>query len=113
MTIFLENDSKYFAKKGETDWWNWTAYIVCTPPDSYEDIEFVEYHLPPSYRSPIERVRSKDGGFLHVWDGKRGFPFSRQGWAPFYLKARVVFKDKSREPLPLNRLLEFEPPPKR
>ena len=101
MAILLKNSSRYSGKVGKTDWWDWTAYIECTTPDSLDDIDFVEYELHPSFRSPIQRVRRQEGGF----------PLTTRGWGVFNLIARVVFKDESRSPLMLEHLLRFELPP--
>jgi transcription initiation factor IIF auxiliary subunit len=102
MAIEIDNTSTYEGKLGETDWWQWTAYIKCTPPDSLDAIEYVEYILHPSFTSPVKIIRRKEGGF----------PLSTRGWGPFYLNATVYFMDKNRNPMPLKPyLLKFESPP--
>ena len=98
MSISLKNSSTYIEQKGATNWWKWTAFIECEPPDSLDEIEFVEYHLHPSFPNPIRRVMEKEGGF----------PMQTKGWGIFELRARVVFKDDDREPLVLKHMLEFE-----
>lgn len=98
MSIILKNSSSYAAKKGNTDWWNWTAYIECTPPDSLDEIAYVEYHLHPTFPNPVKRVRHKEGGF----------PLETKGWGLFVLKAKVIFKESSRKTLILSHLIEFE-----
>ncbi|MGZ8847373.1 MAG: pYEATS domain-containing protein, partial [Pyrinomonadaceae bacterium] len=87
--------SSYEGKHGNTDWWQWAAYIECTPPDSLDDIDYVEYHLHPSFRNPVQRIRKKASGF----------PLRTSGWGTFELKARVVFKDEQRESLVLSHYL--------
>ena len=98
MSISLGNDSQYARQEGDTNWWKWTAYVQCTPPDSLGEIAYVEYHLHPSFRNPVVRVKTSEGGF----------PLNRIGWGVFELKAKVVFKDKDRKPLFLSHYLEFE-----
>src|SRR5438105_1682378 len=98
MSIQLKNTSSYEGKHGDTDWWQWTAYIECTPPDSLDQIAFVEYHLHSSFRNPVQRIRKKEGGF----------PLRTSGWGTFELKARVVFEDEQREPLVLSHNLKFQ-----
>lgn len=98
MGISLTNSSSHLRREGETDWWNWTAYVHCTPPDSLDAIRYVEYHLHKSFRSPIVRVTQEAGGF----------PLERTGWGVFEVVAKVVFKDKKRRPLTLKHDLEFE-----
>ena len=97
MSFVLKNDSSYAAKHGDTDWWNWTAYIECTPPDSLDQVDYVEYHLHSSFRNPVQRIRTREGGF----------PLRTSGWGTFELRARVVLKDKRKEPLVLSHDLEF------
>ena len=98
MSLALKNTSQYVAKEGGTDWWNWTAYIECSPPDSPDDIAYVEYHLHPTFRNPIRRINQREGGF----------PLETSGWGVFELRAKVVFKDKRRQPVILSHFLEFE-----
>ena len=98
MGINLKNSSTYIEKKGNTSWWNWTAYIECDPPDSLDEIEFVEYHLHPSFPNPIRRVMQK----------QKGFPMQTKGWGIFNLRARVVFKDPERRPEVLEHMLQFD-----
>lgn len=97
MSFILKNDSSYAGKYGDTDWWNWTAYITCTPPDSLDQVDYVEYHLHSSFRNPVQRIRTQEGGF----------PLSTSGWGTFRLRARVVLKDKGKEPVVLSHSLEF------
>lgn len=98
MSINLENTSTFIGNKGETDWWDWTAFVECDPPDELDDIQFVEYQLHPSFPNPVRRIYEKEGGF----------PMETRGWGIFSLRARVVFKDEEREPLILSRMLKFE-----
>lgn len=93
----LKNSSSYVGKKGGTDWWDWTAFIECDPPDSFDEVDYVEYHLHSSFRNPVNRIRVKKGGF----------PFSTRGWGTFALRAKIVFKDKNQQPLLLSHDLEF------
>lgn len=97
MSFVLKNDSTYAGKEGDTGWWDWTAYVECTPPDSLDEIDYVEYHLHPSFRNPVKRIRIKEGGF----------PLRTRGWGIFELKARVVFKDKEKESVILSHYLKF------
>ena len=98
MSIKLINDSQYAKQEGETHWWSWTAYLQCMPPDSLGEIAYVEYYLHPSFRNPVVRVKTREGGF----------PLTRIGWGVFELRAKVVFTDKKRKPLILSHYLEFE-----
>jgi len=98
MSLLLKNSSSYAGKRGNTDWWNWTAFIESTPPDSLDVIDYVEYHLHPTFRNPVRRVRTSTDGFA----------FKTSGWGVFELRARVVFKDPSRSSAVLSHFLEFE-----
>jgi len=98
MSVVLKNIASYEGKKGDTDWWNWTAYIDATTPDSLDDIAYVEYHLHPTFRNPVRRVHTK----------KDGFPLKTSGWGVFELKAKLVFEDKSKAPIILSHYLQFE-----
>ena len=98
MSLVLKNNSSYEGKEGGTDWWNWTAYVECTSPDSLEDIAYVEYHLHPTFRNPIRRIRQRTGGF----------PLKTSGWGVFELRAKVIFKDKRKKTMMLKHFLEFE-----
>ena len=97
MSISLKNDSSYTGKHGTTDWWDWTAYIECSPPDSLDEVSYVEYYLHPSFRNPVQRITKKIGGF----------PLKTNGWGTFQLKAKVVFKDKKKTPVLLSHYLKF------
>lgn len=97
----LKNSSSYVANsRGDTDWWDWTAYIEATPPNTLDEVAYVEYHLHSSFRNPVQRIRVKEGGF----------PFRTRGWGTFELKARVVLKDRNQEPILLSHYLQFEEP---
>jgi transcription initiation factor IIF auxiliary subunit len=98
MSIRLNNTSKHLRKSGETNWWDWTAFIESDSPDEMDDVQFVEYQLHPSFPNPVRRVFKKEGGF----------PMEARGWGIFPLRARVVFKTETREPLVLSHMLEFE-----
>lgn len=98
MPFKLTNTSSYSRRNGETDWWDWTAHIESTPPDSLDEVAYVEYHLHPTFRNPVRRVREREGGF----------PLETRGWGTFELRARVVFKDKTRTPHLLSHELAFE-----
>ena len=98
MSLSLKNTSSYAGKEGGTDWWEWTAHIDCTSPDSLDDIMYVEYHLHPTFKNPVRRVHTKGGGF----------PLKSTGWGVFELKAKVVFKDSNKSPVMLSYYLEFE-----
>src|SRR5258708_6174949 len=96
----LKNNSSYVGKEGGTEWWDWTAYIEAQPPNSLDEVDYVEYHLHSSFRNPVVRIRVKQGGF----------PFNTKGWGTFALKARVVFKDKNQDPTLLSHDLDFVEP---
>ena len=98
MAFILKNDSQYTGKRGTTDWWNWTAKIESTPPDSLDDIDYVEYYLHPSFPNPVRRVYKKD----------EGFPLESSGWGVFELKAQLFFKNNEKPPIFLSHVLEFE-----
>ena len=98
MSLILKNSSSYAGKEGGTDWWNWTAYVECTPPDSLGDIAYVEYHLHPTFRNPIRRIHQPSGGFA----------LETSGWGVFEVRAKVVFKDQQRKPMMLKHFLHFE-----
>ncbi len=98
MSLILENTSSYAGKRGDTDWWNWTAFIKATPPHSLDEIEYVEYHLHSTFRNPVRRVYKKEDGFA----------LKTSGWGVFELKAKVVFKDPNRTPEVLSHRLQFK-----
>ena len=98
MGISLANTSEYIGQEGQTHWWRWTVYVQCTPPESLDEIEYVEYHLHPTFRNPVVRINKSAGGF----------PLERSGWGIFDLKAKVVFKNKNQNPLILSHTLKFE-----
>lgn len=98
MPFQLTNTSSYSDRRGKTDWWDWTARIEATEPDSLADVDYVEYHLHPTFQNPVRRVKAGEGGF----------PLKSRGWGVFELRARIVFVDKSRTPLVLSHRLEFE-----
>lgn len=97
MSIVLRNNSSFVEQKGDTYWWNWTAYVECAAPDSLTNIDYVEYHLHPTFRNPIRRIRQHEGGF----------PLKASGWGVFELRAKIVFKDKHKKPMMLKHVLEF------
>ena len=101
MSLSLKNDSEYAGTRGGTNWWRWTAYVECTPPDSLDDILYVEYHLHPTFQNPVKRIRKGNGGFR----------LERKGWGTFELRARVVFKKPDDAPVILIHFLELEDPP--
>jgi transcription initiation factor IIF auxiliary subunit len=98
MAITLKNTSKYLGKEGDTNWWEWTAYIEADTQKELDDIDYVEYRLHPSFKNPIVWVKKKDGGFQ----------LKRKGWGVFLLRAKVLFKDKNKQSEHLEHYLEFE-----
>jgi len=98
MGIKLNNSSRYLEQKGDTHWWEWTAFIESTSPDKLADIKYVEYHLHPTFIEPIKRRRNAN----------KKFSLTTVGWGTFLLKAVVYFKDSSKKPKPLEHYLEFE-----
>ena len=97
MGFKLKNTAEYLDKRGDTNWWKWKAYIEATQPNTLADIKYVEYHLHPSFRDPVQRIRLKYGGF----------PLNQVGWGTFSLKAKLVFEDPSKEDLILEHYLDF------
>ncbi len=85
MDITLCNSSRFSGAEGNENWWEWTAYVAAPKPHTLKDIEYVEYHLHPSYKNPVRRVFNRSGGFR----------LKMEGWGAFNLRARVVFKDKT------------------
>jgi transcription initiation factor IIF auxiliary subunit len=98
MSIALKNKSQYMERRGDTDWWRWTAYIDATSPDELDEIDYVEYQLHPTFPNPVRRVRKKENGFA----------LNTSGWGVFQLKAKVVFEDKDRQPAILTHFLQFD-----
>lgn len=97
MSVVLKNTASYDGKRGDTDWWNWTAYIEVSEPDSLDNIEYVEYHLHPTFKNPVRRVYTKENGF----------PLNTSGWGVFEFQAKVVFKEKESSPIILSHYLNF------
>jgi transcription initiation factor IIF auxiliary subunit len=97
MEYKLINKSSYLRSEGETSWWEWTAYIETPPSGNLDDIEYVEYHLHPSFRNPVIRINTKENGFA----------LTRMGWGTFELKAKLVFKDKNKKSIILSHVLDF------
>lgn len=97
MSFKLTNNSRHISKHGHTNWWEWVAYIETSPPSSLNEIEYVEYHLHPTFKNPVVRVRKSNGGF----------PLKRKGWGVFKLRAKIIFKDKQKKPLLLEHDLTF------
>ena len=85
MDITLKNSSRYTGREGSGQRWQWTAFVQGTQPQTLNDIEYVEYHLHPSYKNPVRRVFDPGGGFR----------LQMEGWGSFKLRARVVFKDQT------------------
>ncbi|WP_223789428.1 pYEATS domain-containing protein [Marinicella meishanensis] len=98
MSFALTNTSRFYDTQGGTDWWQWKAFIEASDKASLDDIEYVEYQLHSSFRNPIKKSRN----------AAKAFAITNLGWGTFMLRARVVFKDKSKEPLLLEHYLEFE-----
>ncbi|MEM7164218.1 MAG: pYEATS domain-containing protein [Planctomycetota bacterium] len=94
--LLLRNNSTYTGREGKTDWWEWTAYIDADA-DQLKEVDYIEYHLHQSFRRPIRRVKRRAGGF----------PLTMRGWGTFELVAKVVWKDRTREPELLRHMLEF------
>jgi len=98
MAFTLTNSSEFAGKKGKTDWWNWTAFIEVNENDSLDDVEYVEYHLHPTFRNPVRRIHDK----------QNGFPLKTSGWGVFDITAKIIFKDKSRKTIMLTHFLNFD-----
>jgi transcription initiation factor IIF auxiliary subunit len=96
MVLTLKNTSEYVERRGNTDWWKWTAYLDGDDAE-LDAIAFVEYHLHPSFPNPIRRIKVREGGF----------PVSSKGWGVFELTAKIVFKNKGK-PKILKHWLEFD-----
>lgn len=97
MSFKLTNTSNYIENVGDTHWWEWTARIEATPPSSLEDIDYVEYHLHSTFKSPVVRVK----------DPSDGFSLKRKGWGTFTLRAKLIFKSDN-PPRILTHELSFE-----
>ena len=97
MSFELTNTASYLEKKGDTHWWEWTAFIDASSPSSLEDIEYVEYHLHSTFKTPVVRVR----------DSANGFAITRKGWGTFKLIAKLIFKS-GKKPLILSHELNFK-----
>ncbi len=96
MALKLTNTSHYVGKRGKTDWWEWTAFVEGTNSE-LDKIDYVEYHLHPSFQNPIRRRKRREDGFA----------LKSKGWGVFQLQAKVVYKDTNRRKV-LKHLLEFE-----
>ncbi len=99
MAIRLKNTSEYLGKEGKTDWWEWTAFIESAEPKELEEIDYVEYRLHPSFSNPVVwAIRGREAGF----------PLERKGWGSFLLRAKIVYKDKTKPSTLLEHKLELE-----
>ncbi len=98
MALKLKNTSQYLERKNNTDWWEWIAFIDPDDAKELEEIDYVEYRLHPTFKNPVEWVKKKKGGFQ----------LKRTGWGTFLLRAKVIFKDKTKSSQLLEHQLEFE-----
>jgi len=96
MALRLTNTSQHIGKSGDTDWWEWAAYLGGDERE-LDEVAYVEYHLHPSFPNPIRRVKKRKDGFL----------LTAKGWGVFELRAKVVF-NSDKKPRILKHSLEFE-----
>lgn len=100
MTIRLKNKSIFMGQHGKILWWEWTAFIEADDETELINIDYVEYRLHPSFKEPIVWIKKREGGF----------PLTREGWGTFLLRAKVLFKDKSKKSISLEHLIVLERP---
>lgn len=81
----INNSAEYLPNESteKTHWWRWTAFLDDVTEDELESIEYVEYHLHPSFKNPVKRSKSK----------KTNFSISAKGWGTFEITARVKYLD--------------------
>jgi transcription initiation factor IIF auxiliary subunit len=89
--IELKNKAQFTGKYTSDGkrWYDWTAYIEA-PVGVLRNISTVRYFLHPTF----------DPSVRDITDGAEyGFPLSTSGWGTFRLRARVYYKDGTRQDL--------------
>ena len=83
LTITADN----IATRRETSkkTWDWTVFIQ-GPEHLLDQVDYVEYTLHPSFRSPPQIVK-------HRGTGPYAFSLSASGWGTFNIKIRVFLKN--------------------
>jgi transcription initiation factor IIF auxiliary subunit len=66
------------------EWWSWSVWIDGTEKD-LDEVDYVEYTLHPTFRSPVRTIKTRDNGFK----------LSTSGWGGFLIYARVCNKNDS------------------
>ena len=82
MPIITDNTA---TKRKNSKTWDWTVFVL-GPEYVLDQVDYVEYTLHPSFRSPQQIVRNRG-------TGSRAFPLSESGWGVFTIKIRVFFKN--------------------
>jgi transcription initiation factor IIF auxiliary subunit len=80
--ITVNNRTSQSKKRG---YYDWTVFIQADEA-TLNTIDHVEYLLPPTFITP--QVSS--------YNRKTNFGYSATGWGEFEIKAKVVFKDRSK-----------------
>lgn len=93
MNLRLDNSWNY---QGE-DWWDWSAYLTGS---DLPLVDYVEYVLHPTFKAPLRAIK----------DPENGFRLNTSGWGTFDLKAIVHLKNKKKQVLNHELILETDPP---
>lgn len=81
------------------DWWEWEAFLDDDGSGELSKVDFVEYVLHETFRDPIKRIKSPEGGFR----------LKIEGWGAFELKAFVHFLDGKKVRLTHHIQLAYQP----
>jgi serine/threonine protein kinase len=87
----LRNTWERLPPRNGQDWWNWSVYL----DGDISNVDHVVYVLHPTFRDPVQTVRTPENRFA----------FATSGWGTFVVKAQVSMKDGST--LDLDHRLEF------
>jgi len=77
----MRNTWEKLAPRDDRNWWDWTVFL----DGDVSNVDHVVYILHPTFRDPIQTVRTPQNRFA----------FHTSGWGTFEIKARVHAKDGS------------------
>ena len=80
MTLSIAQDFEYQGN----NYWKWSVWLQGTDAD-LDEVASVEYHLHPTFPSPVRLVTNRASKFR----------LDSAGWGVFHLKAQVEMKDGS------------------
>ena len=96
MSLRLRNNWKYIGE----DRWDWEVFVEDDNSGELENINFVEYVLHPTFRSPRRITHNKE----------QNFKLRTNGWGTFWIKAFVNTKKGEKIPLRHLLVLKYDPP---